>query len=188
MQKVAQETADIESNALSLVPEFRVRNSSIEQIAMMLLAELKNGGGQAGKLYVDSLANALTVHLLRDYSTTAPRITLYEGGLNERHLLLVTEYINEHLAEDIKLSDLAELVGISQFHFSRLFKQSMGVSTHQYVIGQRVERAKSLLKKADLSITEIAYLCGFNSHSHLGKYFRQIIGITPKMYRASVKT
>ncbi len=68
----------------------------------------------------------LAVHLLRDYLVTQPRITLYEGGLGDRQLFQVLEYVNEHLDRDLKLADLAGLVGISQFHFSRLFKQSMG--------------------------------------------------------------
>ncbi len=101
----------------------------------------------------------------------------------DRQLLQVIDYINDYLAEEIKLSDLAELLGMSQFHFSHLFKQSMGVPPHQYVIQQRVERAKQFLKQTELSIAEIAFLCGFNSHSHLSKWFRQLTGMTPKAYR-----
>ncbi|WP_250125776.1 AraC family transcriptional regulator [Chroococcidiopsis sp. CCMEE 29] len=76
----------------------------------------------------------------------------------------MTDYINAHLAEDIKLSDLAQLVGISQFHFSRLFKQSIGVPPHQYVLQHRLEQAKQLLKETELPVMEIALLCGFSSH------------------------
>jgi AraC family transcriptional regulator len=125
------------------------------------------------------------VHLLRNHSATQLRVALYNGGLSDRQLLQVTDYINDHLAQDIKLSDLAQLLGMSQFHFSRLFKQSMGVTPHQYVLQQRVERAKQLLKETKLSVMEIALLCGFSSHSHLGKWFRQHIGMTPKAYRAN---
>ncbi len=59
----------------------------------------------------------------------------------------------------------------------------MGISPHQYLMTQRVERAKLLLKNPELSVTEITFSCGFNSHSHLGKYFRQLTGVTPKDYR-----
>ena len=84
---------------------------------------------------------------------------------------------NDNIATEFKLSDLAALAGISQYHFSRLFKKSVGISPQKYVIQQRVERAKS--------VTEIAFLCGFNSHSHFGKYFRQLTGFTPKQYRVA---
>ena len=95
----------------------------------------------------------------------------------------MTDYINDNIDVEIKLSDLAKLTGISQFHFSRLFKKSVGISPHKYVIQQRVERAKLLLKNPELSVTEIALSSGFNSHSHLSKSFRQFTGLTPSEYR-----
>jgi len=150
---------------------------------MMLRAELYQGSNGVGKLYIESLANALVVNLLRDYSENKPDIVIYEGGLSDRQMLQVTDYINEHLTQSIKQEDLAASLGISQFHSCRLFKQSTGISPHQYVMQQRIELAKRLLNKVDLSIADIALDCGFNSQSHLGKYFRQMTGMTPKAYR-----
>jgi AraC family transcriptional regulator len=95
------------------------------------------------------------------------------------------DYINEYLGQDIKLTDLAALVDMSQFHFSHRFKQAIGVSPYQYLLQQRVERAKQLLKQTERSIVDIALECGFSSHSHLSKQFRQLTGITPKAYRAN---
>ncbi|MEO0708429.1 MAG: helix-turn-helix transcriptional regulator, partial [Cyanobacteria bacterium J06649_5] len=77
------------------------------------------------------------------------------------------------------------LLDMSQFHFSRLFKQSLGISPYQYLLQQRVECAKQLLKNTDRLITDIAFTCGFNSHSHLSKQFKQLTGMTPKAYRSS---
>ncbi len=95
----------------------------------------------------------------------------------------VSEYINAYLDRDIKLADLASVAGVSQFHFSRLFKQSIGISPHKYLLKERVERAKHLLKNSKLAIAEIAFQCGFNSQSHLGKSFRELTGVTPGVYR-----
>lgn len=103
--------------------------------------------------------------------------------MSDRQLLHVTEYINEHLDKNIKLADIAKLLDMSQFHFSRLFKKSLGISPHQHVIQQRVERAKQLLKQHDVSIADVAFQCSFNSQSHLGKWFREATGVTPKAYR-----
>ncbi len=87
------------------------------------------------------------------------------------------------IAKGIKLADLASLLNMSPFHFGRMFKQSMGITPHQYVIQQRVERAKKLLKNSDRAIIDIALECGFNSHSNLSKQFRKVMGITPKTFR-----
>jgi AraC family transcriptional regulator len=183
IQEVARETIDMNPDRLELVPEFRTRDPQIEAISGLLQWEQKNQN-LGGKLYIDSLANILAVHLLRQYSAVKPRLTIYEGGLPQRQLLQVLEYINEHLSQEIKLADLAALLGISQFHFSHLFKQSLGTAPYQYLLQQRVERAKQLLKQTDQSIIDIAFSCGFNSHSHLSKQFRQLTGITPRDYRA----
>ena len=150
---------------------------------MMLRAELYEGNNGVGQLYVESLANALIVNLLRNYSGIEPLAAIYPRGLSDRALIKVTDYIKDHLAQSIKIQDLAAFLGISQFHFSRLFKQSIGKTPHQYVIEQRIELAKQLLKKEDRAIADIALDCGFNSQSHLGKQFRKATGITPKQYR-----
>ncbi|MBW4632873.1 MAG: AraC family transcriptional regulator [Iphinoe sp. HA4291-MV1] len=184
IQSVARETLDRNPDSLELIPEFRTRDPHIESIGMLLLSELKHEN-LGGRLYIESLTNVLAVHLLRQYAAAKPRLAIYEGGLPERQLLQVLEYINEHLNQDIKLADLAALLGMSQFHFSHLFKQAIGTAPYQYLLQQRVERAKQLLKQTDQSIMDIAFLCGFSSHSHLSKQFRQFTGITPKAYRAN---
>lgn len=184
IQQVAREALRMNSDCFELIPEFRIRDPQIEAIALMFLAELKQEN-LGGRLYIESLVNVLTVHLLRQYATAKPDLQIYEGGLPQRQLIQVLDYIHEHLDQDIKLTDLAQLLGISQFHFSHSFKQALGVSPYQYLIQQRIERAKQLLKQTERSIMDIALDCGFNSHSHLSKQFRQLTGMTPRVYRIS---
>lgn len=183
VRTVAEQALVKNRDRLELLPTFQTRDPQIEAIAMMLLSELhqESSGSQ---LYIDSLANVLAIHLLRNHTTTRPQLPLYEGGLPQRQLLKVLDYIDAHLGHGIKLSELAQQVDMSQFHFGRLFKQSLGVSPYQYLLQQRVERAKQLLKQTDNSIVAIALDCGFNSHSHLNRKFRQLTGMTPKAYRA----
>jgi AraC family transcriptional regulator len=184
IQSVAREALEMNPDHLELLPEFRTRDPQIEAISMMLLAEMQQEN-LGSRLYIESLTNILAVHLLRQYAGTKPRLQIYEGGLPEHQLMQVLEYINEHLNQDIKLADLAQLLDMSQFHFSHMFKQAIGTSPYQYLIQQRVERAKQLLKQKERSIMEIALECGFNSHSHLSKQFRQVTGMTPTVYRAN---
>lgn len=183
IQQVARETLNNHSEQIELFADFRSRDSQLEAIAQLIFADLQQEN-VGGKLYIDSLTNVLAVHLLRQYTTAKPQIMEYQGGLPQPHLRKVLDYLNDRLDQNIQLADLAALLEMSQFHFGRLFKQSIGVSPYQYLLQQRIERAKQLLKQTDDSIVDIALNCGFNSHSHLSKQFRQMTGITPRNYRS----
>ena len=182
LKRVAEETLGKDSDRLTLVPTFQSRNQQLEAIATLLMAEVQQRQPN-GALYLDSLANVLAMQLLRNYGTTSAQLPTYEGGLPTYQLNRVLDYIDAGLTEEIKLSNLAELLGMSPFHFGRMFKQSTGISPHQYVIQQRLERAKHLLKNSDRAIIDIALDCGFTSHSHLSKQFRKVIGMTPRNFR-----
>ncbi|ASC70617.1 DNA-binding response regulator [Halomicronema hongdechloris C2206] len=182
VRHVAGETLEQNCDRIELVPTLQTRDPHIDAIATMLLSELQRESF-GSQLYVESLANVLAVHLLRHHTTTRAPLPVYAGGLPQRQLLQVSDYIDAHLGSAITLAELAELVDISQFHFGRLFKRSLGLSPYQYLLQQRVERAKTLLKRTDKPIVAIALECGFNSHSHLGRKFRQLTGMTPKAYR-----
>jgi len=98
----------------------------------------------------------------------------------------VTSYIEEHLAEPISLASLAELVGLSTYHFCRAFKQSVGMPPHRYHTRQRIERAKALLAKPALSVTEIGLAMGFSETSSFTAAFRKATGFTPSAYHRSL--
>jgi AraC family transcriptional regulator len=181
IQSVASQTLDKNLN-LELIPEFKLRDSQMEAIALMLLTELQQNDSTS--IYVESLSNVLAIKLIRQYSHAKPDLPVGEGGLSPHQLRQVLDYIYDALDRDIKLADLAALIDISPFHFSHQFKQSLGISPYQYLIQQRIERAKRLLLQTDRSILDIALECGFNSHSHLSQKFRQLTGITPKKYRS----
>ncbi len=186
LQNIAGETLNQNPDRLELLPAFQVRDPQLEAIAMMLLAEFQQEDANNG-LYLDSLTNVLAVNLLRHHTLSKPQLPIYEGGLPPRQLSQVFDYIDAYLERNIKLVDLAQLLNMSSFHFSRLFKQSIGITPHQYVSQQRIERAKQLLTQTERLITDIALECGFSSHSHLSKQFRQSTGMTPKTYRSSYK-
>lgn len=183
IKNTARETLTQDCDRVALIPECQIRNPQIEAIAMMLFAEMQQQ--TANKLYIDSLTNVLAVNLLRNHAGIKPRVPIYEGGLPPRQLEQVLDYIEANLEQNMKLADLARILDMSQFHFSRLFKQSLGTTPHKYLSQQRVERAKQLLTKSDRAIIDIALECGFSSHSHLSKQFRQFTGMTPKAYRTN---
>ena len=113
-----------------------------------------------------------------------PRI---RGGLPPRALRRVREYIEDHLEETISIEALAGIVGLSMYHFARAFKQSEGLTPHEYLVRCRVRRAQELLASTDLPLSEIALASGFSDQSHFARRFREHVGITPSSYRWSLR-
>jgi len=107
------------------------------------------------------------------------------GGLPPRRLQRVLEHVKENIGKDLSVAELAEVVGMSQYYFSKLFKMSTGTTPHQYVMRQRVERAQELLRDGAGALVEIATQVGFETQSHFTSVFRRLVGITPKKFRES---
>ncbi|NJL67601.1 MAG: helix-turn-helix transcriptional regulator [Microcoleus sp. SM1_3_4] len=144
---------------------FAVQDPLIYQIGLALKAALETDES-SDRLYAESAATFLAVHILRHYSTRTQKIQDYVGGMPQHKLKQAIEYIQEHLSENISLETIANHIEISSYHFCRLFKQSTGFSPHQYVIHQRVERAKQLLRQGKMSIWRNCDRCGFSHQSH----------------------
>jgi AraC family transcriptional regulator len=147
-----------------------------------LLAEARSET-PAGKLYVDSLIQTLTLHLLKNYSTAAPAPENPQGGLSGYKLRRVQEFIDAHLEQDLSLAEIARVSDLSQYHFARAFRKSTGLTPQQYLMQQRIERAKQLLAKEDLPIVEISLRTGFKNQSHFTTLFRKFTKFTPKNWR-----
>ena len=181
IERLARELAAIDN--IELIPHFAtLQDPLIEGIAFALKDEVESGC-MGDSLYVEQLTTTLAIHLLKKYGVKQHQISNYSDGLSSYKLRQVVEYIHAHLDSEIKLSALAELLDMSQYYFCRLFKQSMGVAPYQYVIEQRVERAKDLLREKKVAIAEIALQCGFANQSHFTKNFRKLTGTTPKAFR-----
>jgi RpiB/LacA/LacB family sugar-phosphate isomerase len=105
------------------------------------------------------------------------------GGLPPRRLQRVLQHIRENIDKELAVGELAQVVGMSQYYFSKLFKMSTGTTPHQYVMRQRVERAQELLRESQLALVEIATQVGFETQSHFTSVFRRLVSITPKRYR-----
>lgn len=172
----------INPDRVELIMHRGQKDPLIREILFALKAEL-DAGCPSGSLYGEAMGTALAVHLLKQYSTLKLSLAAYEDGLPQHKLNQVLEYVQASLDQDIKLADLAEHIGMSQYYFCRLFKQSMGVSPHQFVLQQRIDRAKQLLQQKDLAIADIAFSCGFKSQSHFTTLFRKFTGVTPKAFR-----
>ncbi|MBD2608694.1 helix-turn-helix transcriptional regulator [Scytonema hofmannii FACHB-248] len=175
--RTINESAD--GKDVELLPHFATPDPLIYQIGLALKSVLENNPTNS-RLYAETMINALSVHLMQHYSTCKPILPEYKDGFSKYKFKKVIDYINAHLEQDLSLTELAALVQISPHYFSHLFKQSMGISAHQYVIRCRVERAKNLLLQGNLSLAEVAYKVGFANQSHLNRHFKRLLGVTPK--------
>lgn len=170
---------------VEIVPHFKLEDEFVKNLGLYLLEETEAGGAH-GKIYAESLAAALAVRLIKNYSAQNLPVRDCKGGLAPRKLNLLIEYINENLHGDLGLEELADICGLNIYHFARMFKISTGMPPHQYVVKQRIETAKYLLKNSKLPMMEICLQVGFQSQNHFTTLFRKHTGATPKQYRNSL--
>jgi AraC family transcriptional regulator len=173
---------------LKVTPQIGFHCQNIRLLAMSLLGEL-NEVNSTSRLYADSLAVALAMQVARHYSQLKD-LHLGHGGMAPRRLRKAMGLIDDHVAAEkegrVALRCVAREVGMSYFHFSRAFKQSMGVTPTNYIAERRIERAKKLMRETDSPISEIALRSGFSSQSHFTTCFRRVAGITPRTFRKGV--
>ncbi|MEP6903561.1 MAG: AraC family transcriptional regulator [Actinomycetota bacterium] len=170
-----------------LAEHHKVTDAQVEHIGMALKTEAEDGY-LSGRLYGESLGTALSVHLLSKYSVIKSNLgETGKGGMTPANLRRVVEYIHDNLTEDIGLSNLAKVANLSQFRFAHNFKQATGLAPHQYVIRERLERAKTMLRETNLTVTAIAYAVGCGSPSRFTLLFRRANGVNPSIYRSSFR-
>jgi AraC family transcriptional regulator len=168
---------------VELQPRLGIHDPLIHGISQAL--QLEAAAGQAAsRLYGESLAAALAVHLAKEYSPGARTLVEPSGGLTRQQLRTAMDYLHAHLGENIHLEDLSGAVGISPFHFSRRFRRSTGVPPHRYLIRLRVQRARELLLRSSPSLAEVAVQVGFYDQSHLATHFKAAFGVTPGRFSA----
>lgn len=170
------------SPSFELVELYRDTDPLIEHIGLNLLEEL-NSDAPVGRIYAESLVQTLVLHLLRNYSTANRKSENASGGLSGYKLRRVTEFICEHLDQDLSLAEIAEVADLSQFHFARAFRRTTGMTPQQFITQKRIERAKNLLAEGDLPLVEVSLRAGFKNQSHFTTLFRKFTRLTPKAWR-----
>ncbi len=168
---------------IELVEHWDLADPRLAAILQAMRADLSDGS-PAGRLYGESLANALAAYLLGRYGARPGAPSSHKGGMPGRRLRRVLDYIAENLTEDLGLKELANVAGMSPHYFSELFQRSVGRPPHQYVLSQRIERAKESLRNPKRSVLEAGLSAGFENPSHFARVFRRLIGATPRQFRA----
>ena len=164
---------------LNLRHEINVADAQIAILASAMRTEIE-AGCPSGRIYAESLSLALAARLSSQYSARGNQAQDVTVRLAPTQLVRVKDYVREHIGEDIGVSTLAAVAGLSPYHFSRLFKAAVGMTPHQYLLHERAGKGLTLLEQTTLAISDIALSLGFASQSHFSEIFRKIYGASPK--------
>jgi AraC-like DNA-binding protein len=169
--------------AIHLVPRYNLNDPLISQLVSTIANEME--GSFLDQILADALNTALAVQITRLCSDPTAITLEPSNGLSRERLKRVYDYIEAHLDVRLTLADLSGVACLSPYHFSRSFKQAVGMGPQRYVMHRRVERAKALIRRTDQPLALIAQEVGFADQSHLTSVFRREIGVTPGHFRAA---
>lgn len=182
LQAVAQEMYGESSDPVQLLHRFAEPDPKADQLVRLLLAEAE-APGPSSLLMTDSLGQALVIHLLRHHSNLAEAPSRQMPPDPAPRIGRVIEQMRRCLDQELTLSRLAGMMGLSRSQFVRAFRHATGVPPHQFLRGLRIERARQLLEQTDLPVIEVALNCGFGQPGHFATAFREATGMSPRTWR-----
>jgi len=160
----------------------RFANPRLRALVAAAHAEMV-AGFPSGRLFLDSVEQAMAVALVKDYAVRHRPVEIYRGGLGAGRLRRIKELIDAKMENDLSLDEMAQSVGLSTAHFARMFRKSTGETPHQFVLRQRIDRAKAMLRAPDARVLDVAVACGFKTQQHFAQVFRDACKISPTEYR-----
>src|ERR1700728_758799 len=140
-------------------------------------------GFPSGRLFLDSVEQAMAVALVQGHAVRHRPVQISRGGLGPARLRRIRELVHAKMEDELSLDEMAQSVGLSKAHFARMFRKSTGQTPHQFVLRQRMERAKALLRAPGARVLDVAVACGFKTQQHFAQVFRDLWGVSPTEYR-----
>ncbi len=159
-----------------------VQDDFILKLADSLISEAQHNE-PGSRLFVESLAHQLCIHLVRRYFDLKPSAIVTIGEFDRSVVNRVRDYIMENLGEDLCLTTLSRVARVSPSHFGRVFRRAFGVPPHRFILNARLNKARHLLADRRLAIAEVAAAAGFADQSHLTRHFRNQFKATPDQWR-----
>ena len=175
--------SDHDANDISKIPSALYFDNNNLRATLQKLQSVLDGSGINDRAYAETLGLLLLWELRHAADPRHSRLNPVRGGLTARQLRRVKEFIEAQIPNEITISDLAALAGLSHYHFIRSFKDTVGLTPYQYVLSERIRRARGLLSKPDLSLGDVALAAGFSDASQLNRVFRKFVGVTPTAFR-----
>jgi AraC family transcriptional regulator len=140
-------------------------------------------GFPSGRLFLDSIEQAIAAALVDAYAGRSRSVRPLRGGLGPARLRTITELVRAKIEDELTLLEMAQSVELSPAHFSRMFRKSTGETPHQFVLRNRIERAKEMLRATETRVLDVAVACGFKTQQHFARVFRHVCGTSPREYR-----
>lgn len=181
LQRALAEVFGADASHAQLVDASGFTDVTLDALMERLHGELLQR--KASPLFVQGIAQAIAIHLARNYAVLVKGLPKAHPALPGFKLRRITDWMAEHSAEDFNLAVLADQVGLSKFHFDRLFKSAMGVSPSRHHIDLRMDAARRLLRETEKSVVAIALDVGYTNPSHFAQLFRRETGLAPSDYR-----
>jgi AraC family transcriptional regulator len=180
--KTTAEANEIDDSNIELRHYINMRDPLMEQFALTLQQEIEEGVALS-QTYIDTMTQLLAIHLLRNHCSVRRSIPDIKGKLPSISLQRVLDYINSNLDQSLPLAAMAQLANMSAYHFAKVFRSTVGVAPHQYIITCRMDKAKYLLTTTQWSMMQIALAVGCADSSHFATIFKRMVGVTPSVYR-----
>jgi AraC family transcriptional regulator len=144
--------------------------------------EERIAGFPSGRLFLDSVEQALAAALVHVYTGRDLLVRPFRGGLGPARLRTIKELVHAKMEDELTLEEMAQSVALTVAHFSRMFRKSTGETPHRFVLRRRVERAKEMLRAPEARVLDVALACGFKTQQHFARVFRHVCGVSPKEY------
>ncbi|HEY7291669.1 MAG TPA: AraC family transcriptional regulator [Vicinamibacterales bacterium] len=186
MDAVADEASARRMDELRYTPGAGISDPVIQPLMFSLQPALARPE-ETSALFLDHVIRAIAHHVAVTYAHIRVRPSS-SGGLAPWQRRRALEFIAGHLDGNVTVADVARYCSLSVGHFVSAFKQSTGVTPHQWLTERRVEAAKRFLEDGDLPIAQIALACGFANQSHFTRVFRIITGWTPAAWQRRSST
>lgn len=172
---------------VELRPAMAISDAVVSSLALALHADAVNGS-PCGSAYGESLAIALGAQLVRHHGDDVAdsMAAAARGVLSQQAVTRIVDYVDSNLGEDISVLQLADLVHMEPYRFTRRFKRTLGTSPHRYIVERRIALAKTLLRNRDLSLSDVALQVGFSTPNHFSTVFRRLVRVPPSAYRATL--
>jgi AraC family transcriptional regulator len=167
---------------VELRPSRKFADPRLSAMVAAVHAEMA-AGFPSGRLFLDSVEQAMAVALVNGHAVRHRPVQISRGGLGPARLRRIRELVQAKIEGELSLDEMAQSVGLSTAHFARMFRKSTGQTPHQFVLRQRLERAKVMLRAPDARVLDVAVACGFKTQQHFAQVFRDVWGVSPTEYR-----